>query len=337
MAHFVSPTQACQSGYASRLRLEKTSLFVQTRPYRKRIASHVNYAEFEDDFDDGEGSGYGNGSSAGSPSEVKEVRNTELKRRVDPTKHAKYTQEELDAIAEAPEVLVPIRLGLDFEDYKITDFFMWNVNEKVLTPEQFAIITCQDMDLPVGYTNNIASSIKAQLQEYAELASVPLPEGAGMNVIIQLSILMDSRLFEDKFEWDMCGDMTPEQFARIVVTDMGIAGEFYPAIAHALHESLLRQKREYFEGHISSHPANQAAFGLDAGWRFDQDRRGEDWGPTVENLTPEELERREIERERTLRRMKRESARFNAEIELGALSGRFKRRRKESPAVGSPW
>uniref|UniRef100_A0A0K8R858 Putative swi-snf chromatin remodeling complex snf5 subunit n=1 Tax=Ixodes ricinus TaxID=34613 RepID=A0A0K8R858_IXORI len=47
-----------------------------------------------------------------------------------------------------PEVLVPIRLDMEIEGHKLRDTFTWNKNESQITPEQFAEILCDDLDLP---------------------------------------------------------------------------------------------------------------------------------------------------------------------------------------------
>jgi chromatin structure-remodeling complex subunit SFH1 len=335
--------QAFAAGFASRLRLEQTSLFISTQPVvrtNKRAAANaiVNYAEIEEDFDDDEddSSVYsGMGSERPAPAE----RKTETKRLAHKTKHIMYTEQQLQELAETEEVLVPIRLNLEAEGYRVTDFFMWNMNETVMTPEAFAIITCQDFDLPVGFTHTIASSIKNQLQEYSTLASVKLPPESGIHVILQLSVNLDKQLYEDKVEWEFGCELSPETFAKTVVSDMGLSGEFYPAIAHAVHEMLLRMKKEAMEGHLPHEVDNQAAFGADAGWRVDQELLGDEWGPSVETLTSEEIERREIERERNIRRLKRESARMGDQItDIGGLFGRSKRRRRydDRDSPGSP-
>ena len=45
------------------------------------------------------------------------------------------------------EILVPIRLDLEIEGQKLRDCFVWNKNEQLITPEVFAEILCEDLDL----------------------------------------------------------------------------------------------------------------------------------------------------------------------------------------------
>lgn len=514
--------QALRSGFASRLRLDQTSLFVSTIPIirsTKRSAAAISYAEIDEDYDDDDDNQSGRGSIPGTPfganssmslslgpatpatpangtyyaSTVPSADKPETKSFVNPTHVAKvrhmlrYNDVQLHEIADLDEVLVPIRLNLEYDNFRISDFFLWNLNEKVLTPEMFAITLCQDLDLPIGggpgglstvgghlvsetsslpsvlpqaishsnYVNQIASTINTQIHEYTTFANVKLPEETGFHVIINLSVNLNKQLYEDKFEWDLSngtssssyiegkpavsaaaaskteestetpsdslagsrssstatplssrntrlsqrnkarnsvtfGDVvggtvtgslngsgnseepeaiedeeevgadqedvaenadgyratgfTPLEFARTIVQDTGLSGEFYPAIAHAIYESLYRIKKDALDGHLPPQEVeNYAAFGLEAGWRVEQEMLGEEWAPSVETLSQEEIEKREIERERNIRRLKRESARMGGNSNFdgfgdgaGNTSGDFgrgkRRRRGESPA-----
>lgn len=352
--------QALQSGFASRLRLDQTSLFISTAPVvrtNKRAATNqlVSYAEVEEDFDDDEDdTPYGNSSLGGLSGTLSGTTangtasdsgtgtpgpdRNEVKRAAQKTQHTLYTDEQLNAIAEKDEVLVPIRLNLEYDNYRITDFLLWNANEEVITPEAFAIVTCADMDLPQNFVPQIAGAIRSQLSDYSTVANVTLPDEMGFHVIINLNVNLNKQLYEDKFEWDLGSDITPQAFSKLVVQDLGLVGEFYPAIAHALYEVLYRMKKEALEGHLPQEIENYAAFGGDAGWRVDQEMLGEEWAPTVETLSQEEIEKREIERGRNNRRLKRESARMGGDMtDIGGLFGRKRRRRAYDDRGDSPW
>lgn len=321
--------QALQTGYASRLRLEQTSLFMTVQPIGRnhtRSSSAPNYVDYDYSSSEESDPTFGQASEnelTPHPSEHG-GRRTEIKRLALPTKHANYTPSQLQQLSVEEECLIPIRLNLDVEHFKVTDFFLWNVNEPSLTPEQFAIITCQDLDLPVGYTSTISNAIKAQITEYATLSTVKL--APDMRVVIDLSMNIAMDLYEDKFEWDLgTSELSVVGFAQTVTADMGLSTEFMPAIAHALQEAILRAKRDILEGR-PPHDKNQVLPGQESGLRYDPEELGESWTPKVLTLTQGEIERREMERERMIRRMKRESARMS-EIEVGGMFGRSKRRR----------
>lgn len=495
--------QALRSGFASRLRLDQTTLFISTAPVvrsNKRTATAISYAEIDEDYDEDDDNNGSTGmeSMPGTPrasfnnnnsgsnnnlNNLNSMANTgtpssprintshlfqssgaapeklETKALVNPNTVARvrhmlqYNDVQLREIADLDEVLVPIRLNLEHENFRISDFFLWNLNEKVLTPEMFAVALCQDLDLPIGvaqmntslppkpasslpsnlaasyasspFVSQIASTINTQIHEYTTFANVKLPEEIGFHVVINLSVNLNKQVYEDKLEWDLGngtrsssyahegklisggpmkkissdgsvsevqeaeknggrassvgraarksrsksssspitvnlsndqGDVvmedeeeaedgdsyssngpgfTPLEFARSVVQDLGLAGEFYPAIAHALYENLYRIKKEALEGHLPPQEVeNYAAFGQEAGWRVDQEMLGEEWAPAVEVLSQEEIEKREIERERNIRRLKRESVRMGGAFDsYDDHGGRRKRtRRGESPA-----
>ena len=63
--------------------------------------------------------------------------------------------------ATLPEVLVPIRLDMDIEGQKLRDTFCWNKNESLLTPDQFAEVLCDDLDLnPIHFVPAITAAIQ---------------------------------------------------------------------------------------------------------------------------------------------------------------------------------
>ena len=229
-----------------------------------------------------------------------------------------------------PPIMVPIRLNIEFSGHKLVDFFTWNLNDHSMTPEQFATILCQDLDFPVHTNPNnspytqIISMINEQLQEYETLASLEVPD---LHVIINLTSNLDSKLYEDTFEWNLNDDsLCPEQFAELAVQDLGLKRELVPAIAHSLHESLLKVKKDWLEGHLNqAQVENKAAFGYTSGIRLDIDTLGANWFPKVEVLSQWEIEKREIEKERNMRRLKRESAK----VDDGRSRRRGKRRMED--------
>ena len=62
--------------------------------------------------------------------------------------------------AGVPEVLVPIRLDMDIEGQKLRDTFLWNKNETMMTPDQFAEVLCDDLDLnPIHFVPAITAAV----------------------------------------------------------------------------------------------------------------------------------------------------------------------------------
>jgi hypothetical protein len=138
----------------------------------------------------------------------------------------------------------------------------------------------------------------------------------------------------DHIEWDLLSPLTPEDFAITLCADLGLSGEAVPLVAHAIHEELIKHKRDAIEWGILGaevHPAPddpdrprdrsglsllKDKTGLGLGWgRTPKDGRGpkplrsvwrdwpeaEEFRTRFEVLSAEEVERREIERERASR------------------------------------
>lgn len=69
--------------------------------------------------------------------------------------------------ANLPEQLVPIRLEFDVEQHhKMRDTFVWNLNDPVITPENFAQSVVEDYSLSSSYHSVIVKSIQDQLSDF---------------------------------------------------------------------------------------------------------------------------------------------------------------------------
>lgn len=211
-------------------------------------------------------------------------------------------------------VIVPISINIEHNGHTIQDTFTWNANDKTVTPAEFATIYCRDLDFPTtstGIHSKIVSAIQDQLQEHETAAAAKVT--TDLQVIVNLTCSISNRFYEDNFQWALQDDtFGPEQFAETVVKDLGLTRDFLPMITNALYESLIKMKKEWLEGHMHNqgHVPNYAAFGYLSGIRMDVETLGAAWCPRVEKLTPEEIQKRSIERERNMRRLKRESDRM---------------------------
>jgi chromatin structure-remodeling complex subunit SFH1 len=134
--------------------------------------------------------------------------------------------------------------------------------------------------------------------------------------IVTLSVYLASKLYSDKFEWSLLHPPgAAESFAKQTCADMGLGGEWVLAITHAIHEAVLRLKKEACEGGmiLAGEIDNQSVrMEEGAGWRYDIDDFGAEWEPKFEELSKEEIEKREGDRERQLRRLRRDAARLTS-------------------------
>jgi len=190
--------------------------------------------------------------------------------------------------------------------------------------------------------NNLSSSQPANNPEYTDAVDVHNPSEA-YRCIVSLSISHLSSLYTDKFEWSLLHPPGhAEHFASITTADLGLSGEWTSAIAHAIYEAVLRLKKELCENggallaggelpnesvplvigaavrqHSNEGGDAEVAAGVEAGWRWDVEALGVEWEPRVEELSKEEIEKREGDRERQLRRVRRETARFSSTTVTG--------------------
>ncbi|EIW57541.1 SNF5-domain-containing protein [Trametes versicolor FP-101664 SS1] len=283
-----------------------------------------------------------------------------------PTRHDYFPQTAVDAQAEKPTALIPIRVEFETETHRIRDCFVWNLNESLITPETFARIFCTDLDLPLQpWTETIAAQIRAQIEDHEAVASTYLgaeaeitaPEdetpGDEVNecrVILSVDVQIATHHLLDHIEWDLLSPLTPEEFSVKLCTELGLAGESAPLISHAIHEEIVKHKRDAIEWGVIGGDAREAAAdestpgaerprdksgqslfkdktGLGLAWgRAPKDGRGpkplrsvwRDWAEAeefrtrFEVLTAEEVERRELERERASRRLRRETSKFQS-------------------------
>lgn len=143
-----------------------------------------------------------------------------------------------------------------------------------MTPEMFAEILCDDLDLsPLAFVPAIASAIRQQIESYP--TDSILEDQADQRVIIkvgdrpsplpstvprcrahafltrrrvapQLNIHVGNISLVDQFEWDMSErENSPEKFALKLCSELGLGGEFVTTIAYSIRGQLSWHQRTY--------------------------------------------------------------------------------------------
>ncbi|KAL7312781.1 SWI/SNF chromatin-remodeling complex subunit [Mucor circinelloides] len=217
--------------------------------------------------------GYGNGRT-GMSSRIRFPRDNKRRSRTAKRDRFRFPLDALKEQSVKEEVLVPIRIELEHEGYKLRDTFTWNLNESLVTPEQFAEVMCEDLRLPITvFSDQIARSIREQIDDYNLNASSMMkddteesneqkletldllahPEqadkeeievnhdkqGVELRTLIKLDITVGNWELVDQFEWDIGYPRnSPEEFAHKLATDLGLSGEFKTAIAHSIREQI---------------------------------------------------------------------------------------------------
>ncbi|KAJ1719768.1 SWI/SNF chromatin-remodeling complex subunit, partial [Coemansia erecta] len=85
----------------------------------------------------------------------------------------RFSRRQLQHQAEQREVLVPIRLDLDADGFRLRDTFTWDMNNELVTPQRFAQNLCLDLDLPVeSFVAAIVQAIEEQLDDFRQYGHV---------------------------------------------------------------------------------------------------------------------------------------------------------------------
>lgn len=274
--------------------------------------------------------GYGNGWTEGKP---RILYPKERKRPRRQLREISFSRDALTTNAAAKEVLVPIRLDLDFEKYKLRDTFVWNMNDNTIPLDLFAEHLCEDFDLPwAGFVPDIEKSIRMQLTEHHPHKFPDQQEGNtieatkrstsrytdarddDLRIAIKLDITIGSFNLIDQFEWDLNNSQNEaEWFASNLVLELGLAPEFETAVAHTIREQCqLYTKSLFLVGHTFDghsvedsdmrqmimapvHATTRAKHTMDK------------FAPSFYELNQDQLERIDKEREREGRRNRRQT------------------------------
>lgn len=163
---------------------------------------------------------------------------------------------------------------------------VWRVvAEKLITPEAFARVFCDDLDIPQSWATEVAKQITEQCDEQTGIAEIALrgeederdEVEKDLRVILnvsappcrvchraaaprvgtgtdkrsarlpQLDVQIGTLHLVDRIEWDLSSPLTPELFASILVSDLALSSSAAPLIAHALHAELHRHKKNCLE------------------------------------------------------------------------------------------
>ena len=205
--------------------------------------------------------------------------------------------------ANLPEVLVPIRLDMDIDGQKLRDTFMWNKNEQVLTPDQYAEVICDDLDLnPINFVPAIAAAIQQQLDSSTnnDFTENLLKEQQDQRVIIKLNIHVGNISLVDQFEWDLSDERNqPEEFAKKLCADLSLGGEFVTAIVYSIRGQIAWHQRSFAFSDNHLPPVEMA---------FRNQSEADTWSPFLETLTDAEMEKKIRDQDRNTRRMRRLAA-----------------------------
>lgn len=242
------------------------------------------------------------------------------------SRELRISRQSLQAQAEEGECLVPIRLEIDFDKYKLRDTFTWNLHDRTVPIDLFAEHLVEDFRLPAipALVKMIAEQIHAQVTDFHPHVHLPddpldpqLPYWAykndEMRTLIKLNITIGHHTLIDQFEWDLNNPAnSPEGFAHQMARDMCLSGEFTTAIAHSIREqSQLYTKYLYQTGHtfdgrpVEDLELRAAMLPSPLTVIVRTSGQAKDYEPVLYELSDGELERMEKDLSRESRRKRR--------------------------------
>lgn len=85
---------------------------------------------------------------------------------------------------------------------------------------------CLDLDIPPQvFAPQISTAIRTQIEEYAPVAEIQIPEETEMRVIVNIQLHLAKHLLRDQFEWNLSStnDLTPEEFSKLLCHDLSLS------------------------------------------------------------------------------------------------------------------
>lgn len=148
-------------------------------------------------------------------------------------------------------LLVPIKLDITYCGARLVESFSWNISSSHISIREFAVQTCMDLNLPLGFEPKITSQIKEQADGYKDIVYILTHFAAEVVTgwkekirevqIITLGLRHNSLDYSDKVYWNpMSNDPTPESYATLTCRELGLPLELRPAISYKIRESLFR-------------------------------------------------------------------------------------------------
>ncbi|CAK7562422.1 MAG: SWI/SNF chromatin-remodeling complex subunit [Sporothrix epigloea] len=240
----------------------------------------------------------------------------------------KYSRKDMAQQAERYEELVPIRLDVEWDKFKLRDTFTWNLHDRLVPLELFTTQLLEDLGLKLPISNQIYEQVCQQIQEQLgdfyplvfsddDALDPELPYSAykndEMRILIKLNITIGQHTLVDQFEWDINNSLnSPEEFAASMARELSLSGEFTTAIAHCIREQTqlfargLYSVGHAFDGRPIEDPDLVSAF-LPSPMPvvFRPQQAAKEYAPYLYELSEAELERNELTFSREQRRQKR--------------------------------
>lgn len=152
-----------------------------------------------------------------------------------------------------PDDLLPISIDLTADGRRFRDFFLWNPSSGVDLTD-FVQQLVVDLKLPSTVVPQIVESTLAQIQQF-QTSPKPGPSDVKDDlqrgyIVIEFRDSFRGIRVADKFLWNPYDDaVSPEEFARQYVLDVGLNSEWSVLLAHTIrlrvheHRTAIAQKK----------------------------------------------------------------------------------------------
>ncbi|KAJ2666662.1 SWI/SNF chromatin-remodeling complex subunit [Coemansia sp. RSA 1199] len=148
-----------------------------------------------------------------------------------------FSRKQLQRQASRREVLVPIRLDIDAEGFRLRDTFTWDLGNELVTPRQFVTGLCADLELPADvFVGAAVQAIEEQLDDYRrygqtgeddyspELLRQMLVDEMRqaddnqndmvwvddeLRVVVRIDVIIGHIVLRDQLEWDVAPLLRP--------------------------------------------------------------------------------------------------------------------------------
>lgn len=149
------------------------------------------------------------------------------------------------ALALKEPFLVPIVVDIEWMGKRYQDAFQWNVYD-VMSPDEFAALTAEDLGYPSGFQALLATEIKRQLQDArgaiealsgppAALGGPHIPSSAPRLSKLRIEVHNNDMVLQDVLLWDVFEKHNcPDSAAATIARDLGLSYDWEPLIAVAI-------------------------------------------------------------------------------------------------------
>lgn len=240
----------------------------------------------------------------------------------------KYARKDMLKQAELHEELVPVRIEVEWDKFKLRDTFTWNLHDRLLAVELFAAQLVEDIGIKQPAAQPVFDQIVGQMREQLndfypfvfseeDALDPELPYSAykndEMRILVKLNITIGQHTLVDQFEWEINNPSnSPEDFAANMARDLSLSGEFTTAIAHCIREqSQLFTKSLYSIGHpfdgrpIEDSDLVSAFLQTPVPTVFRPQQQAKEYAPYMYEMSDADLDRNETIFSREQRRQKR--------------------------------